>query len=337
MTALRPFFLLQHGNHGAARDMLLLETALRERFAEVDPLIFRPSCSEGRRTHDGIEVLAGRLVVAVNEFLRSIPETERPLGLIVIGHSLGGLTTRAALHGMLAANQRLIPIAYVSLSTPHLGSRRPRGGVLTGAWRAAVHGLVGNLYGPTGLDLLLEPAEGKSVPLLLELSEPDGDHIKALRRFQSVTFVAAPHGDMQVPFCAASARSHNPYPPLPALPPAMEVAGHSGFSETHAAVLRPLESPNAQCCGTPLAPHRSGDLELQSDNYLEVEFRHDLLEKLTQALPALRRLDVQFFPATRLTVHDSFIAKGPFANGLGKPFLQLLARLLQIDFENAAG
>ena len=56
--------------------------------------------------------------------------SQGPLQLVVIGHSLGGLILRAALPKILESSPRiLVPTSYVSLQTPHLGCRKPMGGV----------------------------------------------------------------------------------------------------------------------------------------------------------------------------------------------------------------
>lgn len=87
--------LLQHGNHGAAVDMTVLEGELMELLrdkANVDLgaiHFFRPACNEGLKTHDGIDRLAKRVVADLAKYMEAEMPKEGDILFTLVGHSLG--------------------------------------------------------------------------------------------------------------------------------------------------------------------------------------------------------------------------------------------------------
>lgn len=170
--------VLVHGNHGSPGDWARFHAPLRKHLGE--DVVVIASESNADTTHRGVaiggrrladEVIAG--VRRVRERLAAAAGTSAPvLALSIICHSLGGLYGRYALR-QLAASDATRPTqlggsmewtSFVTLCSPHLGSRRPGGNLLKGLWRGAVHGVVGNLYGHTGQDLLLQEPTHEPVP-----------------------------------------------------------------------------------------------------------------------------------------------------------------------------
>eukprot|EP00053_Salpingoeca_punica_P013761 m.124617 g.124617 ORF g.124617 m.124617 type:complete len:701 (-) comp16298_c1_seq3:1621-3723(-) len=95
--------------------------------------------------------------------------------------------------------------SFVSLSSPHLGSRRPAGG----SWwdrtrRVAQHALLRTFYGRTGMQLLLEDGDKESPPLLLAMSEPDHPSMQAIKACRHRTLVSFVEHDFLVPHTSAA-------------------------------------------------------------------------------------------------------------------------------------
>lgn len=87
--------VLQHGNHGKAEDLLLLQQELHE-ILEKDVAsedmsyhYLRPKSNEGNRTHDGIETLAARVVIEIDEYIAQNIHSDGCIYLTMVAHSLG--------------------------------------------------------------------------------------------------------------------------------------------------------------------------------------------------------------------------------------------------------
>jgi len=361
-------FLLLHGNRATAAMMDFWADALRERFPGAECL--QSTSNERLRTHDGLRAMAARLVAEVAAWLPDADPPQAPHDLCIVGHSLGGLIARAALPQLLADHPGLIPCAFITLQTPHLGSRRPEGeDLLDRFWQAGAHAAL-ELNGLTGQELLLEDPD----QMLHQLSDPEGPYIAALRRFRSCTFVAIPFGDWLVPFPSASTLPTNPYlPPGPSHPP-WGIAGHRGFTGCAAALLDskmplPVTDPfRARCCCGPI-PDTSGPLyaptrrkappvmassartptpcpscvplakppypvppsRFACDPAMQVEYCDLMAANLAAALPALRHVHPQFSDEwRRVGVHKLPVLAAPYPEA--RAFVALLLDLLALDF-----
>lgn len=89
--------LLQHGNHGFAEDLELLEnelhTFLRQYIPREDPNFYflRPKCNEGNSTHNGILTLAERIAKEMSQYILDHLPKEGKIYLTMVAHSLGML------------------------------------------------------------------------------------------------------------------------------------------------------------------------------------------------------------------------------------------------------
>ncbi|KAI9205880.1 putative serine esterase-domain-containing protein [Polychytrium aggregatum] len=167
------FFGLEFGNSSARDKVFVLQSKANESFA----------------TMDGLPKLAHRLASEIHQWVRDsvLPKIDVPTDLYfsLVGHSLGGLIIRVALPhlfglstsssvdtlsliDLVQANPNVCsfnPTSYMSICTPHLGSRRTDG---NGAWNYIFHSgieLTCNLLmGRTGKELLLldNPSERTS-------------------------------------------------------------------------------------------------------------------------------------------------------------------------------
>lgn len=110
-------FVLVHGLYGGVGDFKYIAGQLRAQgFA-----VLRPACNSGL-THDGILMGGNRVAESVQMVLDNNPDLAN---VSFIGHSLGGLYARVAARVLMENQTREISwCSYVSLATPHLGSRQ---------------------------------------------------------------------------------------------------------------------------------------------------------------------------------------------------------------------
>ncbi|KAK1947180.1 putative lipase ROG1 [Phytophthora citrophthora] len=122
--------VLVHGNNGSAADFDAMEAALRAKFGDHQMLIIKSKANEPD-TSLGVEIggtrLAKEVVEAVFEY--DLSPTVSSYKLSVVGHSLGGLYARYALVQIMDTLSCLHVeyVDFVTICTPHLGSRRARG------------------------------------------------------------------------------------------------------------------------------------------------------------------------------------------------------------------
>jgi hypothetical protein len=112
--------VLIHGLDGFSSDMEYIATRLKDRYPEPIRTL-SPECNHGR-TYDGIMNGATRILHCVkNEIKRGDIKY-----LSIIGHSLGGLYARC-LVGLLSKEEivpnLVTPVNFITMATPHLGSR----------------------------------------------------------------------------------------------------------------------------------------------------------------------------------------------------------------------
>lgn len=161
-----------------------------------------------------------------------------PLALVTVGHSLGGLYIRYAVGllyetGYLSGPNRLLsPLSYVSVASPHLGSRRPKVGMKSRFIQATLES-ASMMGSRTICDLLMRDGPH---PLVVTMSEPDSCFMKGLALFRTRTAVSTTHYDQIVPFASAAIMAENPYTPVPHSN-RFFVIDSSGFGEAHEAVI----------------------------------------------------------------------------------------------------
>jgi triacylglycerol esterase/lipase EstA (alpha/beta hydrolase family) len=112
--------VLIHGLDGYNTDLEYIASKLRKRHPYTLQT-FTPTCNHGK-TYDGIMNGAKRIRNELYQFLERIDAKY----LSIVGHSLGGLYGRC-LAGLLFEDKvipdKMKPLNYISLATPHLGSR----------------------------------------------------------------------------------------------------------------------------------------------------------------------------------------------------------------------
>lgn len=124
-----------------------------------------------------------------------------------VGHSLGGLTTRAALPAICklqAFSQNKFELGhFLSLNSPHLGICSASAAT---AWKSLAR--FGKLHRQLNL---LDTQPGASC-FLARLADPEDVFLKELLKFQHRTTVAGTAWDLLVPFCTAAISPSNPFP-----------------------------------------------------------------------------------------------------------------------------
>ena len=119
--------VLIHGLDGFSSDMDFIATRLRERYGTRRLRIFAPTANH-YKTYDGILNGATRILQQLILELGRIRDLEggNCCFLSVIGHSLGGMYGRCLiglLHEEGLIPTILKPVNFITLATPHLGSR----------------------------------------------------------------------------------------------------------------------------------------------------------------------------------------------------------------------
>lgn len=122
--------VLVHGNNGAPTDFDAIEACLVKKYGADQVLIIKSEANH-MRTSMGVKAGGARLAVEVYEkvFNYELSPEVNTYKFSIIAHSLGGLYARFALVQIMESLSPLDIqyVGFVTLCTPHLGSRRPRG------------------------------------------------------------------------------------------------------------------------------------------------------------------------------------------------------------------
>ena len=221
MSALHVIVLV-HGIDGSEADWVQWEACLREDLeAELSQKLqssyttlvstsFTKHCCV-HNPHGDIVLWARKLAEEVNSGLSKLVKEGRPrlcrVVLHFVCHSLGGIIARKALPDICEkvlgadAGDGEVGVSYghfVTLNSPHLG--------ISNWWKS----LGGKTPWFKHIQQLTFQDAGSDSPLLEKLSKDE--YICCLRRFQSLTAVAASQYDVMVPFCTAAMCTKNPFP-----------------------------------------------------------------------------------------------------------------------------
>lgn len=169
-------------------------------------------------TFEGVDVLGERLMAEIEEAMRRerVREAVREGGkkrirFSIVGHSLGGIVARYAVALM---NERgyfeegddergvFVPVSYMSLGSPHLSVRRAE------TWVGWAQDIGGEMLfrGTRTLDqLMLRDRDRGEVPLLVQMSDPNGRFIKvagsAVLSFALTSLLSLGFGAFQTSHC----------------------------------------------------------------------------------------------------------------------------------------
>lgn len=278
--------VMVHGLHGLPSDFDYFEDRLRMKFNEEHVLgsrlrhllVLKSAHNSFLKTHHGLQVMRERLASEILLFLqdqvtRLLKDTtfkDLKLYLSIVGHSLGGLIARSVLPLVLNdsnysvireailnsstdkqmdLNLDIIPVSYMSVCTPHLGSRRPTQGrsLYQKVKNNAVSVYLRYIIGSTGRELGLTDAEAALAEqqaeevdeeqscmrsgLLMAMSDFSGPYVEALMQFPFRTLVGH-RQDVTVPLCSSTIRSFCPYSSeQDSTTNRFRLLGYSGFKE----------------------------------------------------------------------------------------------------------
>ncbi|XP_078434003.1 putative lipase C4A8.10 isoform X1 [Wolffia australiana] len=168
-------------------------------------------------TFDGVDMMGERLAEEVKALVKNRPGLQ---SISFVAHSLGGLIARYAIGLLYEPPGRVVglePANFVTVATPHLGSRGHRQlpflcGVplLERSASLAAHFIVGR----TGRHLFLTDSDGRKPPLLLQMVN-DTDDIKfrsALTSFKRCVTYANADYDHMVGWRTSSIRRQHELP-----------------------------------------------------------------------------------------------------------------------------
>ncbi|KAK5579590.1 hypothetical protein RB653_009274 [Dictyostelium firmibasis] len=217
--------ILQHGFHATSQDFNIFINYFSKQ-SQLDNCLFIAAKNNDYflATHEGIDKIGERLFKEVKEIYKENQQCEY---ISFIGHSLGGLIVRYAI-GLLYIDgffeNCCKPINFISLTSPHVGSRRPT----TTLYNKLLLFGANNFLSITGKQLILtdshiliindenveekeekEKEEENTLPLLVYLSE--GIFLKGLKSFKNCSLYSNIYNDLQVSFCTSDINVINPY------------------------------------------------------------------------------------------------------------------------------
>eukprot|EP01117_Protostelium_nocturnum_P007340 TRINITY_DN2627_c0_g1_i1.p1 TRINITY_DN2627_c0_g1~~TRINITY_DN2627_c0_g1_i1.p1 ORF type:complete len:354 (+),score=61.76 TRINITY_DN2627_c0_g1_i1:114-1175(+) len=310
--AFQSVIVLSHGldsPFGTINDMTYIDSKLRE--LDSFDLIINSTSNIGK-TEEGIESCGLRLYEEILEVL-SNQNPKYHFRLSIVAHSLGGLIARVCIKYLYQNEslwKRIQLVSYMSLSTPHLGVRRPNG------WINKAMDFAARVYirGRTMAELVMEDGSVTSPsieeqPLLVRMSNPNGNYFCALKQFKHRTLFSIIKGDYQVPFCSASISSHNHYERgRRSSKEQAKVMGHSGFSDSKLSLFEQLPS-NSFNPMEAIRDYLFGENQVTSvlykmDAFGELEYLPQMIYNLNTL--SWRRVDLEF---SSHFAHDLLIKK----------------------------
>ncbi|KAG2768303.1 hypothetical protein PC129_g14907 [Phytophthora cactorum] len=190
--------IFQHGLLGSKHDFARFVEIFRTQF-QNDELFLHAGESNATsffQTYDGVDQGAQRLADEIQQLAAKMPKLQK---LSMIGHSLGGLYNRYCIGLLLSRGffDKVEPMNFVTLATPHLGIRRPR----RGATNVVFNALMPKIFSRTGAQLTLIDEANEET---LALSKPsttylDKDFHPALSEVKGSLLISLPvSGERQV-------------------------------------------------------------------------------------------------------------------------------------------
>ena len=206
------FYVFSHGNNGTEADMYYTAELLRYKFQKTAPdqkCYILCATSNSADTWNGVDVGGTRLANEIEAYYQLYLSDYSKVYFSIIGHSLGGLYIRYAVSLLVnnpVFNQRLEFINLMSISSPHLGARKPSGSAMKTLYKTAASLYMTKILGNTGKQLNLTDTGHDNIdkPLLSQMADPDSRFIQALHQFKFKTLAAATCYDMIVPHCTAA-------------------------------------------------------------------------------------------------------------------------------------
>ncbi|OWZ20208.1 hypothetical protein PHMEG_0005408 [Phytophthora megakarya] len=144
--------ILQHGLLGSQHDFARFVKIFRSQFHPDELYLYTSESNAASffQTYDGVDLGGKRLADEIEQLAAKMPKLQK---LSTIGHSLGGLYNRYCIGLLLNRGffDKVAPMNFVTLATPHLGIRRPRRGPTNVVFNA----LMPKIFSRTGAQLTL--------------------------------------------------------------------------------------------------------------------------------------------------------------------------------------
>ncbi|KAL0489212.1 lipase [Acrasis kona] len=353
-TKQKHLLIFCHGNHRTAEDMFEMGETCRSFFDNCSFFknenhqlyVLYSRSNQNYLTHDGIQTCSQRLFQEIINFASTFFLPTDKVLFSVVGHSLGGLIARHCIASIFEdplMSQILVPVGLLTISTPHLGARKPSG--LTVGDTVLKHGADAYMYyllGQTGKELsLYDDIEN---PLLLKMSEPDSSFVKALNRFRTRTVTGATHYDYIVPHASALITSSTSSPVPDVGTEKFSVSEFSGFGDEghdHSLLFTDVKQVVFQ---DPIHEGKYEKSDYISDSLGQNETMYHILYNLQQV--TWRRISLQFaleFSSQHIAVHDMAINKTKWFKEIIAPrtlkasssCVNLLSKVMLIDHHSA--
>ncbi|ORY14453.1 lipase/serine esteras-like protein [Clohesyomyces aquaticus] len=212
-SASRPDHLcvLVHGLWGNPQHLKFLNDSLREAYPEDRLHILVAKRNSGSFTYDGIELGGERLANEIEELLEELARDGTHIKkLSITGYSMGGLIARYAI-GLLFHKglfDRIAPVNFTTIATPHLGVRTPLNGYHNHVWNV----LGARTLSMSGRQLFtIDKFRDTGRPLLAVLADPDSIFIQALARFKHRSLYANIVNDRSAVYYTTSISRTDPF------------------------------------------------------------------------------------------------------------------------------
>lgn len=301
---------------------------------------------------EGLKILGQRLALEVVAFFIQVAkntstttttmDASPQFSLNFVCHSLGGLIARSCMYHLLVeattdANTLQLranvkPCMYVTLGSPHLGTRSATSGFRNKIFKLASSTYCNYFLGLTGKELQL--ADDEKNPILLQMAQ--GDYKKALEMFHVRTLVTAVRHDGIVPWPSCAIADYNYFDDFKYVKPEWNIVGLEGFVHeedtfkwlSSDAKLKQKNADKKQHHGTSKSVYAE-------DNLHHLEFRSDMMQHLNTM--HWKRIHVAFHvpEINKYHAHVMYLNKpSPFLLD-NKPLIadvEQVAKVLHISF-----
>jgi hypothetical protein len=206
--------VLSHGMWGNPSHMSEIEKSILFHYGD-EVVIHNCSSNKFLYTYQGIAKCGHSMYKEIVDFVSFHNKTysERKVTAIsFIGYSAGGLFSRYCVALMYKHNffQSIKPSHFITIATPHLGTRMSNNRFVGRVFNLAYDSLIKVVAGQTGQELsLTDISSTHNTPILVQMSILDSLYMKALLSFSHVYFYANVSNDNTVPYCTSSISRRN--------------------------------------------------------------------------------------------------------------------------------
>ncbi|OAY23118.2 putative lipase ROG1 [Manihot esculenta] len=296
-----------------------------------DVIVHCSTTNSSTLTFDGVDVMGARLAEEVISVIKRHPSVKK---ISFIGHSLGGLIARYAIAKLYVRDLTkelpqgngdcrtdvnvdtgmeeqikskiagLEPVNFITLATPHLGSRwHKQVPLFCGSYSMEkVAARISGILGRTGKHLFLTDTDNGKPPLLLQMVRDCEDlkFMSALQSFKRHVAYANIRFDNLVGWSTSSLRRQNELPKR----------RHLSRDEKYPHIVHMKSSPK-----------QDSSLDAKVDGCKSVNMEEEMIQALTQV--NWERIDVKFNGfKQRLLAHNTILVRSYCINAAGADVIQ---------------